>query len=178
MQTFPKKRKFLSGLQSGFPLPVIQLQPLQIIRCQLINAVINPVCKEQICTATPGIEGRFAGVVVGEIVGRNGNRQPLFLVPEIFFCQCHAVILQMSGDEILSAVGVGDNVHASLWRFGQDFQFLALVNICSPDFRVSGMRSIKAVVKSTQQLHIFLQHLVWKDPEHLSGRSYLGSPKW
>lgn len=27
LKTFPKKRKFLSGLQSGFPRPVIQHQP-------------------------------------------------------------------------------------------------------------------------------------------------------
>ena len=118
MQTFPKKRKFLSGIQSGFPFPIVKQQPLQIIRCQLINAMINPVCKEQICTAAPGIEGRLARVVVGKIVGRNGDWQPFFLVPEIFPCQRHAVILQMSGDEILSAVGVGDTVHAGLWRFG------------------------------------------------------------
>ena len=80
--------------------------------------MIDPVCKEQICTATPGIEGLLARVVVREIVGRNGDFAAFFLVPEIFFCQRHAVILQMSGDEILSAVGVGDNVHAGLWRFG------------------------------------------------------------
>ena len=42
---------------------------------------------------------------------------------------------------------------------------------------MAGMRSIKAVVKSSQQLHIFLQHLVWKDSEHLFRQVIFGNPE-
>lgn len=74
-----------------------------IVRCGLVNKIVEPVGIEQICTASPGYDGFKSIVVVREVIYGDLDGKSGVLIAEIFGFESTRIIFGMTRDEYLSA---------------------------------------------------------------------------
>lgn len=94
----------------------------QVVGRLLVDIVVEPVRVEQVGVGAPGDQGLLGGVVVGEVVARQGDGQALGLVALVLVLEGIGVVLRVPGDKDVLAVAGGGQVHPGLRGDGQDLQ--------------------------------------------------------
>ena len=122
----------------------------------------------------PVHEGSSCGVIIRIIMGGHAGIQSFTEIPTIFSIQGIALIFQMSCHENLTVIARFHHGYSSLTRFRQNFQFRNSCDIPGENFRMSGMRRMKHVVKPSEQATGRPQHPVFKIPESFTGKLYFG----
>ena len=70
----------------------------------MVDIIIEPVVVQQLRMGAPGHLRRARRVIVRKIVLRNGDVQPLLLVPEILLGQGIGVVFRMTQNEEMPVV--------------------------------------------------------------------------
>lgn len=146
-----KKKEDLQVFGLVSPLTVLERRSVQIIRCCLIDIIIEPVGEQKVSMASPVEQWTLGHVVVGEVVLRDGGIQALFHVAEIFVGNGFAIIFQMTGDKELPAVVPGDQVYACGIGHRENLELGMGQDILAVHFGVAAVRSKKFIVKPAYQ---------------------------
>ena len=145
-----------------------------IVRCCLIDVVIQPVGVKQLAGGAPVDDGGLGGVVVGEIVLRRTDGQTLVHIPEILPGQGVRVILRVPGDEKPAVVLALHGEYPGLLRHGQQLQLRNFTDILLPVLGVPGVWDIKNIVKAPEQGGLLFQRCVGEHAEELLGQGVFG----
>ena len=121
---------------------------VQMIGCNLIYFIIQPVGKQKIGVRFP-LEKRDTGrLVVREIAYRNSRMDAFGQIPGILVSQGRSAVFRMSCHKQTMPLSVVNQIDASHIRFCQDIQFPMALYLFLQNAGIAGMRRMEDVVKS------------------------------
>ena len=114
-------------------------------------------------------------IVVAIVVLGQWHIAPDVLVAPVLLVERVGGILQMAGDEELTASPGHDDAHAALFRLGNERQLRIGQDVLSPHLRVSAVRHHKLVVEAAEDGQPRVEGLLGEDAEHLHRQRVLGN---
>ena len=124
----------------------------------------------------PHQKGLVGRVVIPVVILRNFYGESFSHITFVLSVQCDPVIFRMSHDEDLAAAVRHGQENSGLFGFRQDRQFTAGVDVRRRDFRMSGVRRQKHIVKSSHQRDLAVHHLMPEKTEHFLIQRFLLKP--
>ena len=159
----------LSGQRSAF----ISTDGHNIIRCGLVDEVVQPIGEEQVRVAPPADHGRLGVIVARIVVSGYMDGQSLVLVPQIFLFQSIRVVFRVTGHKNLTPMLGHNGIDTCLFRGGQNAQLRMCFNVLPENRCVPGMGSVENVVKASQQDGALVVRRMGEDSKELSGQLVL-----
>ena len=149
-----------------------------VVGSSLVDIVVQPVGIEELAGGAPANHRVGHGVVAGEVVGGNGDVQPLVPVAPILLGQGVGVVLGMAQDKELAAVLGLDGENTGLPGSGQKLQAPGGQDVLGVNLGVAGVRSKEIVVEAPEQWEEGLRTLCSKTPKTFWGRACFSTPWW
>ena len=94
----------------------------QIVWCNLVDVIVQPVSEQQITVAAPGSARFVLRVVLRKIVVGNLRVQTGFHIAEIFTCQGIGIVLGVAGDKGDALIFAGEQIRIALFRLREDLK--------------------------------------------------------
>ena len=123
---------------------------VNIERCWLIDIIVEPVGKEQICGASPPYDNFLFRVVVLVIIDRRFDRESLCDIASVFGIKGVGRILRMACHKDLATLACHHHIHSALPALGHDLEFLYLLNILGTHFAVAALWHVEDIVEATE----------------------------
>lgn len=140
---------------------------LNIIRRLLVNVVVDPVAIEEIGMGTPGDEGFLVRVVVIIIVLWQIDIITLAHVTLVLLVEGVRRILQVTGDEELTAATSHHDADTALRRLGEDIQARHLLDVLTAHLGMAALRHIEDIIEATEDRLRWVERLLLEDAKHL-----------
>ena len=116
--------------------------------------------------STPTYQRAFFRIIVYIIIAGNLYWQAFIQVTAVFRIQCQRRIFRVPRDKELTSTPCHRHIDTSLFRFGKQRQFRNFQNIFPAHFRMTAMRHIETIVKTTEDGMERFQYTMLKDAEH------------
>ena len=94
----------------------------QIVWCNLVDVIVQPVSEQQITLAAPGSARFVLRVVLRKIVVGNLRVQTGYHLAELFTCQGIGIVVGGAGDKGDALIFTGEQIRIALFRLREDLE--------------------------------------------------------
>lgn len=134
----------------------------------LIDVIVYPVLKEEVCVCAPAYERSFCHVVMMVVVQRHFNIVALAHIAFVFIVESVGIVFHMPCDEELSSLTCHNDSHTALVAFCNDAKLGVFLDIFSAHFCVTTVWHSEHIVEAAEDGQMVGGGaMVFEDSEHL-----------